>query len=262
MNIVSKREILEQLFSNEITIEEAEERLAGNQIEIVEDFARYDLFREVRTGIPEVVYSETKSSKAVYDIARSVLEKKPVVLLSRIRKEHVKEIDKLSKKYNLEYGTNKHFCRIMHKDFQLDTNEGKVGIITAGTSDIPVAEEAKAIAEMMGCEVIIYNDVGVAGIHRLFEPLQKLKEEQIDVLIVAAGMEGALPTVVAGLVDIPVIGLPISTGYGYGGKGQTALMSMLQSCALGLAVVNIDGGISAGAIAAKIAKKRWKETNV
>ena len=232
------------------------------QIELVEDFARYDLLREVRTGIPEVIYSETKTPKAVYDIAKRVLEKKPIVLLSRIKEEHVKEIDKLSEHYKLEYGTNKHFCRIMHKNYQLEFGEGKVGIITAGTSDIPVAEEAKAIAEMIGCEAMIYNDVGVAGIHRLFEPLQRLREEKIDVLIVAAGMEGALPTVVAGLVDMPVIGLPISTGYGYGGKGQTALMSMLQSCALGLAVVNIDGGVSAGAVAAKIAKKRCKETNV
>ena len=259
---MNKREILEKLISNEISIEEAEERLSGIQIELVEDFARYDLLREARTGIPEVVYSETKTPKAVYDIAKRVLEKKPIVLLSRIRDEHVKEIDKLSEHYKLEYGTNKHCCRIMHKNHQFEFGEGKVGIITAGTSDIPVAEEAKAIAEMMGCEAIIYNDVGVAGIHRLFEPLQKLREEKIDVLIVAAGMEGALPTVVAGLVDMPVIGLPISTGYGYGGKGQTALMSMLQSCALGLAVVNIDGGVSAGAVAAKIAKKRCKETNI
>jgi NCAIR mutase (PurE)-related protein len=262
MNNVSKREILNKLVSGEISIEEAEERLSVNQIELVEDFARYDLLREERTGIPEIIYSETKSPEAVYSIAKKVLEKKPIVLLSRIREEHVKEIQKLADYYKLEYGTNNNFCRIMHKDFQLKFTEGKIGIITAGTSDIPVAEEAKAIAEMMGCEAIIFNDVGVAGIHRLFEPLQNLIKENIDVLIVAAGMEGALPTVVAGLVDIPVIGLPISTGYGYGGKGQAALMSMLQSCALGLAVVNIDGGISAGAIAAKIAKKRCKQTNV
>ena len=108
---------------------------------------------------------------------------------------------------------------------------------------------------MMGCEVFMTHDVGVAGIHRLFEPLNDLIQKEIDVLIVAAGMEGALPTVVAGLVDIPVIGLPISTGYGFGGKGETALRSMLQSCALGLSVVNIDGGISAGAMAAKIAQR-------
>ncbi|MHA1401717.1 MAG: nickel pincer cofactor biosynthesis protein LarB, partial [Candidatus Heimdallarchaeaceae archaeon] len=126
---------------------------------------------------------------------------------------------------------------------------------TAGTSDIPVAEEARVVAEMMGCEVFMVNDVGVAGIHRLFEPLNDLLSKDIDVLIVAAGMEGALPTVVAGLVDVPVIGLPISSGYGYGGQGKSALMSMLQSCSLGVAVVNIDAGVSAGAFAAKVAKR-------
>jgi len=114
---------------------------------------------------------------------------------------------------------------------------------------------AKEIAEMMGCKVLIVHDVGVAGIHRLFEPLNHLLSNSVDVIIVAAGMEGALPTVVAGLVDVPIIGLPISSGYGYGGKGKAALMSMLQSCSLGVAVVNIDGGVSAGAIAAKIARK-------
>jgi NCAIR mutase (PurE)-related protein len=256
MNIVNRREILEKLISGEITIEEAEEKLSTNKIEIVEDIARYDLSREDRTGIPEVIYAETKSSEAIYEIAKNVLKKKPIVLLSRIKVEHIEFIQKLEEDYKLEFGSTKNFCRISHKNHILKKDKGKIGIITAGTSDIPVAEEAKAIAEMMGCEVIIVNDVGVAGIHRLFEPLQKLMKEEIDVLIVAAGMEGALPTVVTGLVDIPVIGLPISTGYGFGGKGETALMSMLQSCALGLAVVNIDGGISAGAIAAKIAKRR------
>ncbi|MHA2256257.1 MAG: hypothetical protein ACXAAM_09300 [Candidatus Heimdallarchaeaceae archaeon] len=156
---MSKREILNKLVSGEISIEEAEERLSVNQIELVEDFARYDLLREERTGIPEIIYSETKSPEAVYSIAKKVLEKKPIVLLSRIREEHVKEIQKLADYYKLEYGTNNNFCRIMHKDFQLKFTEGKIGIITAGTSDIPVAEEAKAIAEMMGCEAIIFNDV-------------------------------------------------------------------------------------------------------
>jgi len=261
MNNVSKREILEKLISGEITIEEAEEKLSTNQIEMVENIVRYDLSREERTGIPEVIYAETKSSEVVYEIAKKVLKKKPIVLLSRIKEEQVEFIQKLEEDYTLEYGITKNFCRIKHKDYLLKTDKGKIGIITAGTSDIPAAEEAKAIAEMMGCEVIIINDIGVAGIHRLFEPLQRLMKEEIDVLIVAAGMEGALPTVVTGLVNVPVIGLPISTGYGYGGKGQTALMSMLQSCALGLAVVNIDGGISAGAIAAKIARRRCEKKN-
>lgn len=250
---MNRKNILEKVQSGELSIQEADILLSDNQIEKVEDYARYDILREKRTGIPEVVFSESKSPKAVLDITRKVLEKKSIILLSRLRKEHVEELKILENSYKMEFGTDNRFCRIMHKDYVLVTTKGKIGIITAGTSDIPVAEEAKAIAEMMGCEVKLINDVGVAGIHRLFEPLKELLNEGVDAIIVAAGMEGALPTVVAGLVDLPVIGLPISTGYGFGGKGETALMSMLQSCSLGLSVVNIDAGISAGAFAAKIA---------
>ncbi|MHA1223601.1 MAG: nickel pincer cofactor biosynthesis protein LarB [Candidatus Heimdallarchaeaceae archaeon] len=255
---MNRREILEQVAKGKLSVEEAEKLLSSNKIEIVEDHTNYDIFREKRTGIPEVIYSESKTPETVIQITERVLEKKPVILLSRLKPDHVKALRKLDEKYSLEFGRNNSFCRIMRKSHTLLTNKGKIGIITAGTSDLVVAEEAKAIAEIMGCEVKIVADVGVAGIHRLFEPLQELIESEVDVLIVAAGMEGALPTVVAGLVDLPVIGLPISTGYGYGGKGQTALMSMLQTCALGLAVVNIDAGVSAGAIAAKIAIQKRK----
>ena len=261
MNSVSRKEILKKLVDKEITLEEADQALSSVQIEEVGSIANYDIFRERRTGIPEIIYSETKSPEMVLEIAQKVLAKKPIVLLSRTKPEHIEMIKTLEHNFDVEYGESNYFCRIRHKNFRLEKEKGKVGIITAGTSDIPVAQEAKAVAEMMGCEVHLINDVGVAGIHRLFEPLKKLIDKEVDVLIVAAGMEGALPTVVSGLVDIPVIGLPISTGYGFGGKGQTALMSMLQTCSLGLAVVNIDAGISAGAIAAKIAARKNKQNN-
>jgi NCAIR mutase (PurE)-related protein len=127
---------------------------------------------------------------------------------------------------------------------------GIVGIITAGTSDIRVAEEARVVAEEMGCRVLTAYDVGAAGIHRLFPALQDLLEAKV--LVVAAGREGTLPAIVAGLVDRPVIGVPVSTGYGYMGKGEAALASMLQSCSV-IAVVNIDAGFTAGALAARIA---------
>ena len=133
---------------------------------------------------------------------------------------------------------------------------GRVGVITAGTSDVPWAEEAALLCREMGCQVHTVYDVGVAGIHRLWEPLHLLLDEaQVDVLIVAAGMDGALPSVISGLVDVPVIGLPTSVGYGLGGKGEAALLSMLQSCAPGMAVVNIDNGIGAGAMAGLIANR-------
>jgi len=138
------------------------------------------------------------------------------------------------------------------KAADIQSEGGRVGILTAGTADIPVAEEAKVTAEAMGCEVLIEYDVGVAGIHRLFPSLERMMTA--DALVVAAGREGTLPTVVAGLVDVPVIGLPVSTGYGAGGAGEAALLSMLQSCSV-MTVVNIDAGFVAGAFAAKIASQ-------
>ena len=130
-----------------------------------------------------------------------------------------------------------------------------MGVLTAGTSDIPVAEEAETIAKEMGCETRAYYDVGVAGLHRLFDPLTDLLKWDADVVLVVAGREGALPTVVAGIVDVPVVGVPTSKSYGFGEKGLAALAAMLQSCSLGMSVVNIDGGVGAGAVAAMIANR-------
>jgi NCAIR mutase (PurE)-related protein len=135
---------------------------------------------------------------------------------------------------------------------------GRIGILTAGTSDIPVAEEAKVIAQEMGCTTYVNYDVGVAGIHRLMEPVKQLIENDVDVVVVVAGREGALASVVSGLVDIPVIAVPTSNSYGFGAKGVSTLMAMLQSCSLGLAVVNIDGGVAAGAMATLIANRAAK----
>src|SRR5437879_6823191 len=132
---------------------------------------------------------------------------------------------------------------------------GGVWILTAGTSDIPVAEEAEVMAREMGCETRSFYDVGVAGIHRLFEPVRDLLKWEADVILVVAGREGALPTVVAGIVDVPVIGVPRSRSYGFGAKGLAALAAMLQSCSLVMAVVNIDGGVGAGAVGALIANR-------
>ncbi|MBI4813775.1 MAG: nickel pincer cofactor biosynthesis protein LarB, partial [Methanobacterium sp.] len=140
------------------------------------------------------------------------------------------------------------------KDGELE-KQGKIGVITAGTSDIPVAEEARVVAEEAGCEVLTSYDVGVAGIHRLFSKIRWMLEEGVKTIIVVAGMEGALPSVVAGLVDVPVIGVPTSVGYGVGEGGFAALNAMLQSCAPGIAVVNIDNGFGAAVFAATVVKQ-------
>ena len=144
---------------------------------------------------------------------------------------------------------------IYSPDYVHRSTGGQVGVISAGTSDIPVAEEAALIAEEMGCQVTCIYDVGVAGLHRLVNPLRDLLARGTDAIIVAAGMDGALPSVVAGLVPVPVIGLPTSIGYGMGGKGVAALLAMLQTCAPGLSVVNIDNGVGAGITAAMIANR-------
>jgi NCAIR mutase (PurE)-related protein len=132
---------------------------------------------------------------------------------------------------------------------------GRIGALSAGTSDLPVLEESLAVATEMGASVLDFHDVGVAGIHRLAAPLEELRRFDPDCLIVAAGMEGALPSVVSGLVAVPVIGLPTSTGYGLGGDGTAAILGMLQTCSPGLTVVNVDNGIGAGATAALIANR-------
>ncbi|TFF88377.1 MAG: nickel pincer cofactor biosynthesis protein LarB, partial [Promethearchaeota archaeon] len=141
------------------------------------------------------------------------------------------------------------------RSYEFPRKGGKIGLITAGSSDIPIAEEAKVISEAMGCEVFTSYDIGIAGIHRIFEPLSEMIQKGAHIIIVCAGMEGTLPGVVAALVDVPVIGVPISSGYGLGEKGQGALITMLQSCSPGLLVVNIDNGFGAGASAALIANK-------
>ncbi len=139
--------------------------------------------------------------------------------------------------------------------FKVKPSGGRVGVLTAGTSDISVAEETEMIVREMGCQTRSYYDVGVAGLHRLFQPLTELLKWDADVLVVVAGREGALPTVVAGIADVPVVGVPTSKSYGFGQKGLAALAAMLQSCSLGMSVVNIDSGVGAGAVAAMIANR-------
>jgi NCAIR mutase (PurE)-related protein len=146
-------------------------------------------------------------------------------------------------------------ARVLREGFRPDTVEARIGILTAGTSDVPVADEARMVVEACGLEARLEADLGVAGLHRFVGPLAAMLEWGADVIIVAAGMDGVLPGLVAGLTDVPVIGLPVSTGYGRGGAGEGALTTMLQSCSTGLTVVNIDNGVGAGAAASLIAAR-------
>jgi len=252
------REILDRLLKKECSVEEAEKLLKANAIEEVGELAKLDIFRKVRTGIVEVIYAENKAPEVTLEIIYSFLKKNKFAIVSRYKDELIplilKEF-KNSELYIVDINKLTNILIIKEKTYSFEKKGGIIGIITAGSSDIPVAEEAKVIAESMGCEVISSYDLGIAGIHRLFSPLSEMIKRGIQVIIVCAGMEGTLPGVVAALVDIPVIGVPISSGYGLGEKGIGALTTMLQSCSPGLLVVNIDNGFGAGASAALIANK-------
>jgi NCAIR mutase (PurE)-related protein len=211
--------------------------------------------REQRKGVPEVVLAEGKRPDDLSAAIRALIERSDRVLVSRLDASAAEQLVKGLSAYQVEHVEAARMAVVRKTGIAPRSTGGRVGLLTAGTSDVGVAHEAAVVAHEMGCEVIAAFDVGVAGLHRLVEPLERFRERDVDVVIVAAGMDGALPSVVAGLLPVPVIGLPVSTGYGVGGKGEAALLSMLQTCAPGLTVVNIDNGVGAGASAALIANR-------
>ncbi len=256
------REVLDKVAKNELSSSEAEILLKLCAVDEVGCFAKLDGNRELRKGIPEIILAEGKTADDVVQISNSMLAKNGRVIVSRCSKEQVLALqDTFSSDVDLEMNDKARMVVIKRKDFAVNPTGGKVAILTAGTSDIPVAEEAKVIAQEMGCTVYSTYDVGVAGIHRLLEPLKEVLSNDVDVIVVVAGREGALASVVSGLVDVPVVAVPTSNSYGFGEKGLSALMAMLQSCSLGLAVVNIDSGVGAGAVATLIANRAAKFRN-
>ena len=216
---------------------------------------RPDTRREQRKGAPEVIFGATKETTQIIAMARGLLATTGRAIISRLRPESVAPVQAAFQEYTVRVLDVAHAMVIYAPGYRRMSSGGQVGVISAGTSDIPVAEEAILLLEEMGCQVTRIYDVGVAGLHRLFGPLRDLLAHDVDVIVVAAGMDGALPSVVAGLVPVPVIGLPTSIGYGLGGNGLAALLSMLQTCAPGLSVVNIDNGVGAGITAALIANR-------
>lgn len=251
------KEILKKVSENKLNIEDAQKQIKKLSLVNVDDIIQFDVFRESRTGIPEVVYTEFKTPESCLEIVHKIVPKKRVVLFTRLRKEHkvaFKEYFSSHQSFTMEMSDLGNSAIIFEKSYSFPVIEGsKVGLITAGTSDIPIAIEAEAVLKIMGVQTMSSYDIGVAGLHRLIEPLKKMLSDNIDVLIVFAGMEGALPSVIAGLVDVPVIAVPISVGYGIKPAGEVALLSMLSSCSPGMSVVNVDAGFNAGAMAGLIA---------
>ena len=226
-------------------------RLRRGEVRYVDEFAALDLGRSTRKGVPEVVYARGKSPAQVASICETLLESRERVIVSSPTPEHEKELRAALPEAPLRRAGRS----LIVGGGEPPESGGRVGALSAGTSDLPVLEEALAVAREMGASVKSFNDVGVAGVHRLAAPLEELREFDPDALIVAAGMEGALPSVVSGLVSVPVVGLPTSTGYGLGGDGTAAILGMLQTCSPGLSVVNVDNGVGAGATAALIANR-------
>jgi len=232
--------------------QEAQDATPGSS-SVVE--TRPDSGRERRKGAPEVIFGETKETAQIIAMAQGLLAGTGRAIVSRVPSASIAPIREAFHAYTVRMREAAHAMVIYSPEYVRRSTGGHVGLISAGTSDIPMAEEAALIAEEMGCRVTCIYDVGVAGLHRLMLPLSDLLTDDVDAIIVAAGMDGALPSVVAGLVPVPVIGLPTSIGYGFGGKGVAALLSMLQTCAPGLSVVNIDNGVGAGITAALIANR-------
>ena len=223
----------------------------------IEDFANFDHLREVRAGKPEAIYAEGKSPEEIVRILRESLDVLDGVLVTKASKD---QIDAIIEAFPDAFVNEKSGTVIVGKKRR---NIGRVAILTAGTSDIRVAEEAATTADFLGLEVLKYYDIGVAGLHRLINPLKEILSKEVDSIIVVAGMEGALPSVVAGIVDLPVIAVPTSVGYGVSLKGITTLFSMLQSCSSGVAVVNVDNGFGAAVFASLISRnirRRFRES--
>jgi pyridinium-3,5-biscarboxylic acid mononucleotide synthase len=241
------RKFLEAVKGGALTVESAVQRLKKLPYEDL-GFAKIDHHRSLRQGFPEVIFARKKTPKQVADIVRGMLRAKAShnILVTRADKNifaAVKRIARSAKFHELSGAVT--ISRSNH-----NYGKGFILVVTAGTSDIPVAEEALVTAQMMGHHAEAIYDVGVAGLHRLLEHRQKLTEARV--IICVAGMEGALPSVVAGLVSAPVIAVPTSTGYGSSFGGLTALLAMLNSCSSNVSVVNIDNGFGAGCVAGVI----------
>jgi len=249
------RDILTLLIRGEISIDDAVKRIELFALENLERKATIDIGREYRIGSPEIIWARYKSPELLEKIINSVLNKRGRVILSDVKEEHAKVIEKFEGKDDTIVKRAGRVVVIKSSSHKLMKTGGKVGIITGGTADVPLAKEVRLLCEEMGCETLTIYDIGIAGLHRTIETVKKLIEYDVDVVVVIAGMEGALPSIVKALIDVPVIGLPSSKGYGIGGEGLAALLSMLQSCSPGLLVVNIDNSVGAALGAASIANR-------
>lgn len=238
--------LLESVAAGSVTPDEAALQLKLEPFHEVGGYARVDFHRGIRQGVPEVIYGEGKTKEHILGIARTMLENgQSTVLITRLSQE---KADFIARELPMDYNELAR-TGLLGKVLE-PSGMGKILVATGGTSDIPVAEEAAVTAEALGNEVQRLYDVGVSGIHRLLGNMEYVMSAKV--IIAVAGMEGALPSVIGGLADCPVIAVPTSIGYGASLGGIAALLSMLNSCASGVSVVNIDNGFGAGYMASMI----------
>lgn len=247
MNSEEMKKFLKSVKNGDISIEDGLDKLKESPYSDL-GFAKIDNHRELRVGYPEVIYCEGKTVGQIKDIVKLMLTKDVNILGTRASREMYEGVKEVCD--DADY--NELARTIVIKKKKVETPSTYIALVTGGTSDIPVAEEAAITAEIFGNKVERIYDVGVAGIHRLFENLDVIRRARV--VITVAGMEGALTSVVGGLVDKPVIAVPTSVGYGASFKGLAALLSMLNSCSSGVSVVNIDNGFGAGYLASIINK--------
>ncbi|ACB10153.1 nickel pincer cofactor biosynthesis protein LarB [Thermotoga sp. RQ2] len=247
-------DVLRSLASGEITIQEAEEKILSKFFERTNELM-LDMERDKRQGFPEIVFALGKTKEQTIAAVEKFLERKGIAFVSGLDEEKKRELkDRFSDYVIKEAGR---LVVLKRENTTLEKLNGKVGVITAGTSDVPFAEETSLILEELGVSVQKVYDAGVAGIHRSFYALSKTKDS--DLLIVFAGMEGILPSLIASLTDLPVIAVPTPVGYGFGGEGLGALSTMLQTCVPGLVVVNIGNTVGAAAAAVRILRRIRKD---
>ncbi len=247
------RELLEAVAAGDLSPAAAEAELAGYA---TGEAGRFDAARERRSGVPEAILGEGKTPEEVGSLAATALETTGRAIATRVDPDRVRAVRGAAREHDPEttlcWDDRSRWAVAHGPEFTHPEVDASVGVVTAGTADARPAGESAMVVREMGADVVRVSDVGVAGVVRLVDRLDRLREQ--DVLIVAAGREGALPTVVAGLVDVPVIGLPAPVGYGHGGEGEAALAGMLQSCTA-LSTVNVDAGFTAGVQAGLIARQ-------
>lgn len=253
------RNILEKLVKGELSVEEAEKRLRLHEIERLGEKLKIDIGREARTGMPEVILGKGKTTEDILEASLELVKTNGYALITKLTPEQWNEVNnRIPKGIIHKYFEEGEVLLLQEKGYEPPPLVGKVGILTAGTADIPIAKEAEAICKALGCLVVTEFDVGIASLSRTLEAAKEMTRAEVNILIVVAGMEGSLPSVLSSLLDIPIIGVPTDKGSDSGGKGIVPTLTMLNSCSPGLTIANVNSGFGAASFAVLLLRQMTK----